>query len=182
MDKTNLFGEVLPEVKMSRTWAMPNSKTFSIPPVRKFVDRYTDREKTIVDPFARNCETGTVTNDLNPDTKAQYHMKAHDFLQMLINQGVKSDVVLFDPPYSPRQITECYAGVGIKTTQKDTQASFYTELRGLVLALVKPGGLVLSFGWNSTGMGKDGFVMLEILLVAHGGAHNDTICVAQKKL
>ena len=182
MDRPNLFGEVSPELKMSRAWNMPNSQTFSIPHLRKFVDRYTDREKVIVDPFAGNCEIGTITNDLNPDTKAKYHMKAHDFLQMLVNQGVKSDVVLFDPPYSPRQITECYAGVGLRTTQKDTQSSFYTELRGMVRALVKPGGFVLSFRWNSTGVGKDGFTMLEILLVAHGGSHNDTICVAQQKL
>lgn len=40
-------------------------------------------------------------------------------------------------------------------------------------------GRVLSFGWNSAGMG-DGFRHLELLLVAHGGAHNDTICLAEE--
>lgn len=39
---------------------------------------------------------------------------------------------------------------------------------------------MLSFGWNSAGMGLEGFRRLEILLVAHGGAHNDTICVADE--
>jgi hypothetical protein len=32
-------------------------------------------------------------------------------------------------------------------------------------------------------MGKNrGFEIQEILLVAHGGNHNDTICVVEKKL
>jgi hypothetical protein len=39
--------------------------------------------------------------------------------------------------------------------------------------------VVLSFGWNSAGMG-DFFEPVELLLVAHGGAHNDTICVAER--
>jgi hypothetical protein len=40
----------------------------------------------------------------------------------------------------------------------------------------------LSFGWNSTGMGqKRGYEIIEILIVAHGSAHNDTICMAERK-
>jgi len=42
---------------------------------------------------------------------------------------------------------------------------------------------VLSFGWNSVGMGiTRGYEIVEILLVCHGGAHNDTICIAEKKI
>ena len=42
---------------------------------------------------------------------------------------------------------------------------------------------MLSFGWNSGGIGKSlGFEIIEILLVAHGGAHNDTICTVERKL
>lgn len=45
------------------------------------------------------------------------------------------------------------------------------------------GGIVISFGWNSGGVGaKYGFKTLEILLVPHGGAHNDTICVVDQKI
>lgn len=45
------------------------------------------------------------------------------------------------------------------------------------------GGIVLSFGWNSIGMGnKRGYELLEGLLVCHGPGHNDTICIAEKKL
>ena len=66
---------------------------------------------------------------------------------------------------------------------KDTQSSFYGDRKKEVHRLVKQGGLVLSFGWNSGGIGKSlGFEIIEILLVAHGGAHNDTICTVERKL
>ncbi|GAH81276.1 unnamed protein product [marine sediment metagenome] len=47
---------------------------------------------------------------------------------------------------------------------------------------IKKGGIVISFGWNSGGFGKNReFEIKEILLVAHGGNHNDTICVVEVK-
>jgi len=37
-------------------------------------------------------------------------------------------------------------------------------------------------GWNSGGIGKTfGFTQKEILLVPHGGPHNDTIVVVEEK-
>jgi len=42
--------------------------------------------------------------------------------------------------------------------------------------------IVLSFGWNSIGMGiKKGFSIIELMLVCHGRTHNDTICIAEKR-
>lgn len=39
-----------------------------------------------------------------------------------------------------------------------------------------------SFGWNSAGMGiSRGFDLIELLTVCHGAAHNDTICVAERR-
>ena len=47
---------------------------------------------------------------------------------------------------------------------------------------MKKGGIVLSCGWNSMGIGKTrGFEIIEILLVAHGGAKNDTIVTVEVK-
>ena len=170
-------------IRFSREWAMPNAKTFEIAPIRAFLYRHLQGAEAIVDPFARNSTWGTITNDLNPDTAAQHHMKAEDFLAMLVSDGVQADAVILDPPYSPRQISECYQAAGLKATMKDTQnGRFMREVRNLVSKLVKPGGKVLSFGWNSVGQGKArGFEIEEILLVCHGGVHNDTICVAERK-
>ena len=158
---------------------MPNSCTFSIPPIRDFVKRHIEGKKIIVDPFARNSTHANITNDLNPETIADYHMPAIDFLSMLVDQDIRADAVLFDPPYSPRQVKECYAGFGRRVTQKDTQSLFYSEAKQLIRQIIKPLGVVLSFGWNSMGVGKT-LDHIEVLMVYHGGAHNDTICVAQR--
>jgi len=51
------------------------------------------------------------------------------------------------------------------------------------MPILADNAVVLSFGWNSAGMGeKRGFEIIEILLCAHGGGHNDTICVAEKRI
>lgn len=51
------------------------------------------------------------------------------------------------------------------------------------ILLYKPTLIVISFGWNSGGIGKKyGFEIAEILMVAHGGWHNDTICTVEMKL
>ena len=41
-------------MKFSRTWAMPNSDTFSVKPIGDFVRRYLSESKISIDPFARN--------------------------------------------------------------------------------------------------------------------------------
>ena len=171
------------DIQMSRVWAMPSGNTFSIAPIAAFVRKYTTGASAVADPFARDSQFGTITNDLNPETKAMYHMDAEEFAKsVLLPSSV--DVVLFDPPYSPLQISELYQKVGLPVTTRDTQSPrLYKAVRdGLTMAL-RPGGTALSFGWNSVGFGKGrGFEMLEIMLVSHGGAHNDTICVAERKL
>ncbi len=158
---------------------MPNSNTFDCKPIGEFVRSHLTGLS--VDPFARNCDLATITNDLNPETTAQYNMDAEKFLKMLHSDGVRADVVIFDPPYSPRQISECYKGVGLEVGMKETQSAvLYARVRDAIMPIIKPGGKVLSFGWNSVGMGKKhGAKIEEILLVCHGGAHNDTICMAE---
>lgn len=165
---------------ISRVWAMPSADTFDVPPIAEFVARHLTGA-VIVDPFARNSRVGTHRNDLNPHTDAESHEDARTFLRGLVAGGVKADCVVFDPPYSPRQISECYTEAGLKPTMQDTQsAAFKRECRNLIRSMVGIGGVVLSFGWNTVGMGPD-FTTTEILLVCHGGDHNDTICMAQRR-
>lgn len=167
-----------------RVFAMPNSETFSIPPIAEFVRAFLNVSKILVDPFARDCDWCTYTNDLNPVTKAQYHLDAEVFCNHLAHSGVRADLGIFDPPYSPRQISECYKAIGLKIGKEETQnARLYKRCRDALDALITPGGVVLSFGWSSNGMGqRRGYVLLCIMLVAHGGAHNDTICLAEQKV
>ena len=166
------------EAVMSRAWAMPTRDTFSCPPITALVKKHLIGVS--VDPFARNNAWATFRNDLDPSTASEYHMDAEAFLDLLASRGVVADCILIDPPYSPRQISECYSSIGLKPTRQDTQnAALYARVRRAARKLCKAGTKVLSFGWNSAGMGE-GFDTLEILLVAHGGAHNDTICLVQE--
>jgi hypothetical protein len=170
-------------IRFTRCFAMPNAETFSIKPIGEFVQAYLSCAKVSVDPFARNRAWATYTNDINPATAAQSHQDAEAFLVELRGRAVLADLALFDPPYSPRQIAEHYREAGLKVTSEDTQnARLYKRVRDALDMIVRPGGVVLSFGWQSAGMGVSrGYETIETMLVAHGGGHNDTICTAERK-
>lgn len=165
----------------NRTWAMPSSDTFSIPPIKELISRYIPKEGVIIDPFCRNSpfKKLSISNDLNPEIEADFHLDALDFLK----EQKEADLVLFDPPYSVRQVSECYKQVGRSVNMQTTQASFWSNLKQEIARIVKPQGVCISCGWNSGGVGKKlGFEIIEILLVPHGGPHNDTIVTVEKKM
>jgi hypothetical protein len=166
----------------SRQWAMPSADTFDVPPIASFVRHYLRTANISVDPFARNKRWATHTNDLNPSTEAEFHMDAGDFMQTLISRKVSADLIIFDPPYSPRQVAECYSAAGLTATMRDTQtAASKKTWREQMRELCHPGSIVLSFGWNTVGMGP-GWITEEVMLVCHGGDHNDTICMADRMM
>lgn len=167
----------------SREFSMPNSETFSLPPVAKLLDKWlpsTADRAVIVDPFARNSRRANFTNDLNPKTSARFHMLAEEFVE---TQNVAADAVLFDPPYSPRQISEVYQQIGRQCGAEETQnGQLYKRVKDGLDRMLKPGGIAVCCGWNSLGFGvKRGYDLLEVLLVPHGGAHNDTIVTVERK-
>lgn len=167
-------------IDIQRQWAMPNKNTFDIKPIKELIQSELTNGIWI-DPFANQNKLATITNDLNPDFDTDYHMDALDFLKTFQNESV--DGVLYDPPYSPRQVTECYQGVGMNVTSETTRASFWGNQKNEISRIVKPGGKVITFGWNSGGIGrKYGFEITRILLVPHGGWHNDTICTVEVKV
>ena len=171
------------EIKISRVWAMPNRQTFSVKPIGEFVRRWLEGSQITVDPFSGGGGWANYTNDLNPDLHAAYHLDAREFLIALREQGVLCDALLFDPPYSPRQLAECYRNIGRTVGMKDTQSRTWSTWRDEAARLIRPRGIALSFGWNTVGFGKNrGFAIEEILLVCHGGMHNDTICLAERRV
>ena len=168
-------------MKITRSWAMPNKNTFEIAPIKDLLERYITPFDEVVDPFANNCEWGTITNDLDPQYKTDYHMDATDFLKMLPDQC--ANVVLYDPPFSPRQVMECYKKFGMSVNMETTQASYWSKQKEQIARIIRQNGTVITCGWNSGGIGKKyGFEIVEILLVAHGGWHNDTIVTVERKV
>lgn len=170
-------------IRMSREWAMPSPDTFDCEPIKGFVQKYLMRSKVSIDPFARNKRWATHTNDINPNTAAQHHLDAADFFALLRERGCVADLLIFDPPYSPRQLKECYDSFGRKMQLEDGQTARLKRIwMESAIPCLGPEAVVLSFGWNTVGAGKrHGFEIEEILLVCHGGDHNDTICMAERR-
>lgn len=162
---------------------MPTPDTFDCPPIAAFVKKYIRQSNKSLDLFARNKHWATITNDLNSKTNAMFHYDSAVFMKAVVKARIKFDLVLFDPPYSPRQIKECYDGIGLTMGGKEALRTNWKIERDLIEKALTENGVVLSFGWNTVGMGKKrGFVIKEILLVCHGASHNDTICMAETRI
>lgn len=165
---------------ISRMWAMPSRHTFTIKPIKELLEKYVGDGKGWIDPFSGYNSPAEIKNDLNPNIPVCFHLEATDFIAQ-----VKSPVngILFDPPYSPRQIKEVYNLIGLHNSFENTMATFWSKVKDCACKIIEPNGLVISCGWNSQGFGKNrGFEIIEILLVPHGGAHNDTIVTVERKL
>lgn len=168
-------------MKIERIWAMPNKYTFDIKPIRELLQQEIPKPGFTIDPFANKQKLASVTNDLDAQYNTDYNLEALDFLKIFGTETV--DCVLFDPPYTPRQVSEVYKKLGKTVNMETTQASYWSKLKDEITRIIKPGGKCISFGWNSQGIGKTrGFRIDKILLVCHGGNHNDTICVVETKI
>jgi len=168
-------------MKIERKWAMPSQHTFTIKPIRELLNRYIYDGANWIDPFAGENSPAEFTNDHNPEKPTTHHMEAIDFVELFENN--KFDGALFDPPYSYRQVSEHYKVLGKKATQLDTSTNFYNRVLNPLANKIKIGGICISFGWNTNAMGKNrGFEIIEILIVAHGGHHNDTLVTVEKKI
>ena len=167
-------------IKINRAWSMPSRWTFTIPPIAELLARYVGDGKGWIDPFAGMNSPAEFTNDLNPDSPAKSHLDALDFINLL--DGTYKGGI-YDPPYSLRQIMECYEGIGKDVDKKWATTKFYSDTKTAISKKICPGGLAISFGWNSIGLGKKrGFEIIEVLLVCHGRLHNDTIVTVERKI
>jgi hypothetical protein len=159
----------------------PNKYTFGIVAVRDFLRLHMDGGMW-ADPFAGCLSPAQLTNDIDPSVPSKYHMDAREFALSLPDGSL--DGVLFDPPYSPRQISECYSALGRTVTMRDTQnALLYASVRNALIPKIRTGGKVVRCGWSSTGFGAaKGFELLHVRLVCHGAGRNDTIVTCERKL
>lgn len=167
-------------IEFNRIWAMPNKNTFSIKAVASLIEKHNHADFLSIDPFANTSRLAKVTNDIDWIMGTDFALDALSFLKTFDDESV--DLVLFDPPYSPRQVSECYKSLGLTVSSQDTQSKFWGDLKKEIARITRLNGKVISFGWNTNGIGKTkGFQIIEILTVAHGGNHNDTICTVEVK-
>lgn len=168
-------------MNIQRIWAMPNSKTFTIKPIKELIERHVKEGIIIVEPFANQSKYGTHRNDLNPEFGTEYCMDANEFLKSLPTSF--ADLVLYDPPYSITQAAECYKSYGKdKLTTHPSNMGYWASCKNEVARILKPNGIAIICGWNSNGVGINrGFTMTDILIVPHGGSKNDTIVTVEYK-
>ena len=165
---------------------MPNKWTFKIKPIKELVLRYVGDGSGWIDPFAGESSPAEFTNDINPERKTKYHLEALSFLNQF--QESSCSGVLFDPPYSISALQRCYKDIGnsiegsIKNKWGENN-TFWKDRKIQSGKIIKPNGICISCGWSTYGIGKgQGFEIIEILLVCHGGLHNDTIVTVERKV
>lgn len=171
-------------MRIERIWAMPNKWTFTIKPIKELLEEEMEgvyTEQAYIDPFCGKHSPAKIKNDLNPENEADYHLDALAFLKTFPDNLV--DGVLFDPPYSITQATQCYKEYGKeKLTISVSNMGYWAAIKDEMARVIRPGGKAICFGWSSMGLGINrGFVMTRILLVPHGGSKNDTICTVEIK-
>ena len=138
-------------IKMERYWCMPSHKTFSIKPFKKLLKDELDND--YIDPF------------LHP-----YKQDAIEYLEIIDNSSITN--LVFDPPYSQRQLKEMYSSNGLSFNHPMNN-SYWSNCKKEISRII---------GWNSNGIGKKyGFEIIKIVIVAHGSQHNDTIATVEVK-
>lgn len=159
---------------------MPSKWTFDCIPIKNLLSRY-EIGAGWIDPFCGQNSVAEFRNDLNPEnTNAQYHLEALEFLNL---QDWPIHSALFDPPYSLTQVSKSYADIGLKFHGKENPTGGFPKVKDRLAELLPTNGVCISFGWNTSGLGKNrGFEIEEILIVAHGGNRNDTLVTVERKL
>jgi len=148
------------KIEFQRSWCMPSHKTFSIKPFKELIDK--ELGNNYIDPFPY-----------------PFKQDAIEYLKTIPDNS--ENYLVFDPPYSQRQLKEKYHNNGI-SFEHPMNASYWSKCKKEISRIIKSSGKVISFGWNSGGIGeKYGFTITKIVLVAHGGQHNDTIATVETK-
>jgi len=149
-------------ITIERVWAMPNKRTFQIKPIAELIKEEIGDD--YIDPFPFEGK-----------------VDCFDYYKTLQDESAMYGVL--DPPYTKRQVSEHYKKNGGICTGWHTSSGWIAKVKNEMARVIKPNGKVITFAYNSGGMGKSrGFELTRILLVAHGAEHNDTICTVERKI
>ena len=98
---------------MERKWAMPDKRTFKIKPIKELLYQQFRTGIEVLDPFPFD-----------------YKKDATEFLNEIEDESY--EYAVFDPPYSVRQLKECYKGEG----EYDTKNSTWSKWKDLIACLI----------------------------------------------
>lgn len=166
-----------PTVEMERWFEVPKKWTFQMPKLRRWVESRLEGDVlNLFGGFTRLDHPGGASilyNDRNLDLEADYRRDSYNLLEWQ-DAGGRFGTVILDPPFTAYQAVRTY---GI------TRAQEISHAREVALYALKPGGRIISIGYNSTGMSESrGFVKESIALVNTGASHNDYIALCERHL
>jgi hypothetical protein len=149
-----------------------NRYTFSVKPIREWVEGTCEGKTLNLFAGKTKLNIDEIRNDLDEESLAEYHIDALRFVKEW--GGEKFNTILLDPPYAYRKSMEMYKGI---------VASPFRQLKDSIPLILKPRGLVITFGYHSNTMGQNrGFGVERIALFSHGGAIHDTIASVERCL
>ncbi len=152
------------KLQFNRVWAMPNKRTFKIKPIAELRLKEFTTLDNICDPFPFESK-----------------IDCFDYLKTIPDNSF--DKGELDPPYTKRQVSEHYKKNNGFCTGWHTSAGWIAKVKSEMARVIKPGGKVITYAYNSSGIGKTrGFELQGGLIVSHGAEHNDTICTIETKL
>jgi len=143
------------------------------------LNKYTFKSKKIKNWVEQNCgnnvlnlfagdtllDVNEIRNDVDTDRVAMYHKDVYDFICEWDDN--KFDTIILDPPYSYRKSMKFYNG---------KYSSKFKLIADKIPEILTENGIVISFGYHSTFMGKTrNFELKELCVFAHGGAQHCTI-------
>ena len=146
-------------------------QTFESPKIKEWVESRSHGKVLNLFAGTTKLNLDEVRNDLNPEVEADYHMDAYDFVKKW--KGPKFDTIILDPPYSYRKSMEMYNGY------KSSKFKLIADAADKILA---KDGVIISFGYHSTFMGKKRkYELKELCVFAHGGAQHCTIGIIETR-
>ena len=180
---------------MSHTITNIPSTPFDNKHIRKILNLYINKVNynkkgltKMCDPFARESFTnflqGCITNDLNKEFNTNYNLEFQEFAQIMNDLNYSFNLLFFDPPYSLRQLKDCYDGIG-KDLELWQTHNMWRAGKDILAPLIELGGYVISFGWTSSGFGKKrGFKKIAVHLFEQAAREDryDLIMTIEQKV
>lgn len=115
-------------------------------------------------------EVGELRVDIDESTQPDFVSDAFDFVRSW--RGAQFNTIILDPPYNLRKAREKYQERYIGSFQK---------IKEQVQYILNPGGRIITLGYDTVGMSRRrGFEKEAVIIVCHGGDHNDTLCVVER--
>lgn len=147
--------------------------TFEYKPAREFVEsRLSGRVLNACAGKTRLDHDGEIVrNDLNSEMDADLHADVAELADHFEPRSF--DTVVFDPPYDDLQAEDKYDSL---------RADSVLQAFGQFAELVRPGGVVITFGWNSWGMrSHEVFDREETVLFQRGPVKRDVIASVDRR-